>query len=767
MKLPARTLERLTIAYNYVALGEHRLGDRLTAGQRASFLGASLVSIDVFDTALRRTIARPDDVFALMAWRYLHHGAAPADEIDARMKAIVSARIEAERRARAEAADRGVEEVTLDDIYAAFDSAYSSAERAAMQAEELAGERRLCVGNPTILALYQLLVEAGIPVVFTSDTYFDEAFVGDLLRGAGYTANHTVLASSRFKETKRTGSLFARVCALARRGGGPVYHVGDNLHSDVRQARSRGLRGIWYRPTLRANAPDRVATSEKRLAEAIVNGLRAVASSRGEGRPQPDWEQVGTDVAFPLLLGFAQWLATLVTTSRPSSILFCARDGLILKRMYDELARRRPDLPRSSYLEVSRRTLAFPSIDRIDTIELRFLSRSMMPIPVSKYVSRIGLSVDDHIPQIEAAGLAPDEYVTSKDARLATLFTSLAGAIIDQARAERTMLLRYLDGLDCLAGEHIGLCDVGWHGSMQRALERLFEKQGVTSTISGYYIGAFPDDLGEHDKGPMNGWLADKVHAERVPVLYRCVELIEFITTARHGSVSRYEQRDGSITAVYEAEDEDGLARSAAAATIQDRALELARRYLELFEPYTAARISADLGFAAIERFAERPTLLEARMIGALKHVDSYAAVKSKPIAERLSLARVVSDPKSIMAAYKKSLWPRGFSVLLLRNAALGIAADRLYLFGRAFRHSEDKAAVVRRWAGRSIVGLHPLDRTGRHRQDDRSRRDIAIDDRSGPDDRAFPDADTAFVIPNEDRVNSDRNVVLDDDSRR
>jgi predicted HAD superfamily hydrolase len=604
------------------------------------------------------------------------------------MEAIVAARIAAERRSRSEAARRGSGEVTLDDIYAAFDPSCPPSETSAMKEAELACERRLAVGNPAIRQLYDILVAAGIPVVFTSDTYFDDAFVSELLRGAGYAGNHTVLASSRFRQTKRAGTLFGQVWALPRRGTGPVYHVGDNLHSDVRQARRAGMRGIWYRPMLRTRAPERVATSEAALAAAVTTGLRATHAS-GVDDSSLVWRQIGSDVAFPLLLGFAQWLATHVAASRPSSLVFCARDGLILKRVYDELAQRRPELPPSSYLEVSRRTLAFPSIDDIDTIELRFLSRSMMPIPVTKYLTRIGLSPNEHSAEIDAAGLRPDECITSKDARLATLLRSISPAIIDRARRERTILLRYLDQLGCLNAQSVALCDVGWHGSMQRALERLFAKEGVTSTVTGFYLGAFPDDLGQHDRGPMNGWLADKQRTQRVPILYRCVELIEFMTTAQHGSVSRYEDRGTTVTAVYEAEDQDGLARSAAAAIIQAAALELTRRYIELFEPYESARISDSQAFASIERFAERPTLTHVRAIAALKHVDSYAAVQPKPIVERLSWSRIVRDPRAILTAYKQALWPRGFSVLLFGNAALGIAAERLYLYGRARRHRD------------------------------------------------------------------------------
>jgi len=80
------------------------------------FGSAKLVSFDVFDTALLRSVARPADTLALSAWRGEQRLACGIE-----MRTLLEARTEAEIQARRWARAEGREEVTLDEIYAASD----------------------------------------------------------------------------------------------------------------------------------------------------------------------------------------------------------------------------------------------------------------------------------------------------------------------------------------------------------------------------------------------------------------------------------------------------------------------------------------------------------------------------------------------------------------------------------------------------------------------------------------------------------------------
>src|SRR5258708_20924590 len=102
------------------------------------FSSAKLVSFDVFDTALLRSVAQPADAVALTAWRGEQRLACGIE-----MRTLFAARTEAEIQARRFARVAGREEVTLDEIYARLPSSLSQISPA-LRAEELATERDIC-----------------------------------------------------------------------------------------------------------------------------------------------------------------------------------------------------------------------------------------------------------------------------------------------------------------------------------------------------------------------------------------------------------------------------------------------------------------------------------------------------------------------------------------------------------------------------------------------------------------------------------------------
>ena len=111
-------------------------------------------------------MAQPTDALSLAAWRTDQR-----HNLKLGMQPLLEARRTAESAARQKARATGREEVTLDEIYAAFPGPLATA-APLMQAEELATERDICSANPAILAIYKQLVAASVPVAFLSDTYF-------------------------------------------------------------------------------------------------------------------------------------------------------------------------------------------------------------------------------------------------------------------------------------------------------------------------------------------------------------------------------------------------------------------------------------------------------------------------------------------------------------------------------------------------------------------------------------------------------------------
>ena len=209
-----------------------------------------VLSFDVFDTALLRRVRRPTDAFLFLE-------PAVRERLGAPELPVAAMRISAEKLARGRCLEAsGHDEVTLEAIYDAFcELAGADAEehRAALMALELAAEDRLLYGNPPILEACAAAARAGIRVVFASDMYLPRDFIAGQLRRAGYTVADPaeggagdLFLSVEHGASKHVGTLYDTMLRELGVEPAEIVHVGDNFHSDVHQAKARGLRAIHW-----------------------------------------------------------------------------------------------------------------------------------------------------------------------------------------------------------------------------------------------------------------------------------------------------------------------------------------------------------------------------------------------------------------------------------------------------------------------------------------------------------------------------------------
>lgn len=199
---------------------------------------ADIISFDVFDTlVLRPGIAVPSDLFNLLS-------------TDQSFKA---ARIEAEHSARDEGKSRGLEDITLLDIYKFL---YPSDERERQEAMalEISTEMSVCKANPEAQHLFKSIQSGKYGnkrVVITSDMYLSAATISTILKNCGYDLSGVnVYVSSEYGLTKRSGNLFKKVlnCEKVQKGReGEILHIGDNLISDYINPRRCGMKSYLYK----------------------------------------------------------------------------------------------------------------------------------------------------------------------------------------------------------------------------------------------------------------------------------------------------------------------------------------------------------------------------------------------------------------------------------------------------------------------------------------------------------------------------------------
>ena len=331
------------------------------------------LSLDIFDTCILRACLHPTDVFALAGTL--------VPELPAPLRATFqSARITAERHARDLAWNtHQAWEVTFDALYeslAQLDRCWAP-HIAALRAAELAAERAVCMAQPHALAFIEKARAQGLKIVLTSDMYLPEWFVRELLSSAGIRGWDHLFLSSTVGRTKAEGGLFEHL--IRNLGVKPerILHVGDHPKNDTEHAQRHGLLAHTVRRSYQ------VAKSETPWGERLPEyaGGRPLPESLAWGllfreslRPSNDpWDRLGYTVAGPLFHAFICWTAESARARGVDQLSFLARDGRIMKAVYDRICPPDAGYPSARYLYTSRRAMGMAAIREMDAATWYFL----------------------------------------------------------------------------------------------------------------------------------------------------------------------------------------------------------------------------------------------------------------------------------------------------------------------------------------------------------------------------------------------------------
>ncbi|HWT97479.1 MAG TPA: hypothetical protein VN229_07675, partial [Terriglobales bacterium] len=166
------------------------------------------------------------------------------------------------------------------------------------------------------------------------------------------------------------------------------------------------------------------------------------------------------------------------------------------------------------------------------------------------------------------------------------------------------------------------LVDLGYTGTIQRSLRRIFEQEGLTQRLHGVYLATIDDrfvDLPEGDS--VAGYMDSTVVTPATKLfLMRNVAVIEQIFSAPNGSVRSYE--DGLVQ--HEAEirspEQREFCREVRAAALRFAGLfDAAARMLKI-DLASDSQIMRDWSSLLLLRLLAFPTLGEQQTYGAMKH---------------------------------------------------------------------------------------------------------------------------------------------------
>ncbi len=675
--------------------------------------GISVISFDVFDTLLIRTVDPPalmKELAAKKAVSSLSLAISPEDLHSRRLT------IESDlcRRAAEEGRDK---EYSVTEVYARLCESLPGLDATPEQLVtlELEVEKTHAVAMPGIDTVLARLAEHH-RLVAISDTYLPGRFIRELLDDAhlgGYFSS--VYASCDHGCNKGSGRLFSEVMANEGHPPHQWLHIGDNFLSDYFMPRSIGVASLLVQDS---------GNRKRKVRQSALSGLAKrspvwkgfeVMASVGIDVPAPattaearlhEW---GMKTVGPAVVLFVHELCNRLRQSPSCGVYFLAREGYMLKRLYETFNRELYGgvLPEGRYLCISRSTAFLASLGDIGEREIDLVLQDHSVL-LSDVLRRFGVTDDREIDWI-AREYGVDPSLADKG-KIRTLLAALAAderftsLVADASESMQQKLGSYIESQQFFAYDEVVLVDVGWHGTIQDYLERYLSRRGSSPRVQGYYLGV------DYNRSCRFSNKTGLLYDFRVPTVDGvCLTFFrlafEFSLRGGHGTTVGYEcDANGSYRPVF---------RTTALETeayrqirvIQQGVTACAASYLrrargELFAP-------SDLRPAVLHLHNRRISFPDQETIAAFSsiiHTDDYATGRFRQITGSLDLAGLMAPSKS---------FSRFIEIPWRETALVGLRIPFLlgsyYLFKRvlaAKRIRECQKTAGREWQGGA--GLPP-----------------------------------------------------------
>jgi glycosyltransferase involved in cell wall biosynthesis/FMN phosphatase YigB (HAD superfamily) len=626
------------------------------------------LSLDIFDTVLRRRCQHPRDLFTLLEARAVAGLGLPP-------RPYALARVEAERLARADIRP----EVTLAEIHGELARlcGLDEAQSRALREAEVALERELLYADPRWLALYRDYREAGIRVVFISDMYYTGAELEAILRELGF-ADPEVYVSVDFEASKHDGTLQPLVAAKLGLAADQILHIGDNFHSDgVRTWQAGWQASPWTDAYLPKPWFAQVEPFEHDADDWLSTRVMGEVSRLELTDPLPAdalIERLGREVAGPLYLSFLLWAARQARRDGVRRLILVGRDGYYWEKALTRIAACADPGVAFGYLHASRKVFNFASFAGLDEDAITFLLTPNPALRVRDFLDRAGLESERHIERMRRVGFPDPDQVLTNDmggkflderhpARLRDLFLLLKDDLEAMFASDREGMLQALDEAG-YRPDDCAFVDIGWNASCIRTVGRLLDVSGPHG-VRGYFFGTWKEADPGDQSGTVKSFFMHLGEPQAHAMLVReSVNWIESLNAAPFPTLLAFRRNGEAIEPQFAK-----VLRSGFSLEQQEQLWRGAETFLDAILEHGLPALGAHPGHVYLKRVLHRllrePSPAEIRAWGGILHSEGFGLEVYKHLIEPVA-PDVGGD--ELMSAYRASNWKRGFLAILPAN---------------------------------------------------------------------------------------------------
>lgn len=431
------------------------------------FADCNVVSFDIFDTCIFRPFAKPTDLFYLL-------------EAENGILNFSDIRIAAEWAARRKTTKPNFE-VDIYDIYEELSHRVCVKKEEAEKEIEL--EKDVCYANPYMLEVFKAFKKAGKKVLAVSDMYLPKTAIKAMLDKCGFVGFDKIYVSCEYGCSKSNGKLYDIVKNDYL--GKNIMHIGDNINSDIANAKKAGLKTYFYQ---QCNAfgnpfrPQSLISPVSAVYKGIVNNYMYSGANKNSAR-----EDFGFIYAGPVVCGMCEWVNEFSKNNNLDKIFFLARDMEIFYKVYNKHFKEYEN----EYVTTSRFSLQefmvkdFPDEYFFHTIS----SRSNKGYTIEKALNEINL--DFLADECKNFGLnKKDIILNDKLEKIEEMFKTNKDRVIKNFEDNEKAAKQYFKKV---IGKSKRLCvvDLGWRGSIIAYLKYLLvEKWKLCEEVKGVLVGS-------------------------------------------------------------------------------------------------------------------------------------------------------------------------------------------------------------------------------------------------------------------------------------
>ena len=327
-----------------------------------------VISFDVFDTLVMRKTLIPTDVFYIIEERAKNHGICIHNYHDLRKKAE---------------ADIIQKNPNIYNIYDHLQELVnmSDKDKEWLLQEEIKVEKEVLIQRTKMVEMMEFAIANGKRVCLISDMYLPETILRSILDGLNIKGYEKLYVSCDYNIAKWNGifEVFKRQIK-----GRSYLHIGDNPIADGDCAKQFGINSFCIKKALDlldissyASIRSYLRTVNERsliglfIAEAFNNPFVLYHT---DGRIEvEDLQKYGYLFIGALITDFVLWAVKQLKTSGCKKVLFAARDGFLIKKLYDQYCKiyQISNMPQSLYFYTSRHVLINASMETEE--DIRFL----------------------------------------------------------------------------------------------------------------------------------------------------------------------------------------------------------------------------------------------------------------------------------------------------------------------------------------------------------------------------------------------------------